>query len=295
MLLPDSGAPPREDTEVDRQGGLLVDTALSLDLVSALAGDRQLTEADRLMVEDLKAARGSMFYSDLLYAITHQYFAPGAAEDLWGRILRHKYDMSFAMQRNIRIAVASLDYLSNLTAELASATVICEAQISNIVRLSQHDSLTGLYNHACCYRQLDMALTRHARCGAPVSLMMIDIDDFKAINDQCGHQEGDRVLTAMGKIIAETIRETDSSCRYGGEEFAVILPATDVQEAGVLAERLRARVAQALPSGRAITVSIGVASCAQNVCTAQELVRQADEALYRAKAEGKNRVVVVAA
>ncbi|HOX05477.1 MAG TPA: GGDEF domain-containing protein [Planctomycetota bacterium] len=295
MSPPDDASPPPADPGIAQQEELLTETTLPLDLVSALAGDRQLSEADRLLVDDLKAARGNMFYSDLLYAVTHQRFPPETAEGLWGRILRHKYEMSFAMQRNIRIAVASLDYLSNLTAELTSATVICEARVSDMVRIAQHDSLTGLYNHSCCYRQIEMALARHSRCGAPVSMMMLDIDDFKAINDRYGHQEGDRVLAAMGKAIAETIRATDSCCRYGGEEFAVILPATDAQEAGVLAERLRARVTQNLPAGRSVTVSIGVACCAQNTCTAQELVRQADEALYRAKAEGKNRVVVVPA
>lgn len=295
MRLPNSEAPPCDGAEDSRPEDILGDKAMTMDLVSAIAGDRPLTEADVCQVEAMKAGRGDMFFSDLLYTVTHQYFAPEAAADLWGRILRHKYEMSFAMQRNIRIAVASLDYLSNLTAELTSATVISEARVSDIVRLSQHDSLTGLYNHACCYRQLDMALKRHARSGAPLSLMMIDIDDFKAINDHYGHQEGDRVLAMMGKTIAATIRETDSCSRYGGEEFAVILSETDMQEAGVLAERLRAAVAEAMPADRMITVSVGVACCARSTCTAQELVGQADAALYRAKTEGKNRVVVVAA
>jgi diguanylate cyclase (GGDEF)-like protein len=265
---------------------------LPLDLVSAIAGDRQLTETEKRRVGDLRAARGGLFHSDLLYAITHQYFAPDVAADLWSRILRHKYEMSSAMRRNIRIAVASLDYLSNLTAELPSAKLISEARIAEIVRLAQRDGLTGLYNHTCCYQQIDMALVHHLGCGAPVSVMMIDIDDFKAINDRHGHQEGDRVLAETGKTIAEATRGSDICCRYGGEEFTVILPATGAQEAGHLAERLRSGVEQARPGGRAVTVSIGVASCGPETCTAQELVRRADAALYRAKAEGKNRVAV---
>ncbi len=289
---PGNASPSRDETDADRLGGILADNALSLDLVSAFSGDRPLTTSESLLLEALKQTRGDTYYSDLLYAVTHQYFPPDAARNLWDRILHHKNEMSSSLKRNVRIAVATLDYLSNLTAEIHAATVISEEHVADIVRLSLRDGLTGLYNHTYCYQRIDAELRTYARYGTDVSLMMIDVDDFKAINDRHGHEEGDRVLARLGAIIKGTTRETDFCCRYGGEEFAVILPSTRIQEAGTLADRLRAIVAQGLPCGRNITVSIGVSSCGKDTRTPQALVHKADAALYRAKESGKNRIVV---
>jgi GGDEF domain-containing protein len=187
-----------EETDVVRLEDVLSVSGLTLDLVAAYAGDRPLTEAERDFFEKLKQERINTFYSDLLFAVTHQVFSTETAEDLWNKILQHKCDMSFNMHRNVRIAVASLDYLSNLTAELHSATVISEASMVDIVRLSLHDGLTGLYNHSFCFQKLDTELKRFERYGTATSFMMIDIDDFKELNDHFGHQEGDKVLAEVG-------------------------------------------------------------------------------------------------
>lgn len=114
----------------------------------------------------------------------------------------------------------------------------------------------------------------------------------KKINDQSGHVEGDRVLTALGKILKEETRLTDITCRYGGEEFLIILPSTGIQEAGVFAERVRFRVEKSIPAGHRVTVCVGVASCSVNLKTAQSLVEKADIALYNVKNHGKNGVSV---
>jgi diguanylate cyclase (GGDEF)-like protein len=269
-------------------------TPLSLDLVSALAGDRELTDSEKATIDTVSKDRGANFFTDLLYTVTHQLFQPSLAEDLWNKILQHKYTMSAVLNRNIRIAVATLDYLSNLTAELHSVTLSDESYISELVRLSIHDGLTGLFNHSSCFQKIGMELKRYARYGTNVSLMMIDIDNFKEINDRFGHQMGDDVLATLGKIIREEAREPDSCCRYGGEEFVVIMPLTESSEAVILAERLRERIAHSSFDGRSITISIGVASCGENAATSQELVKKADTALYEAKKNGRNRVVVSA-
>src|SRR3989339_938343 len=94
---------------------LLCNDAIHLDLVSAFAGDRPLSESEEKLLADLKICHGQRFYSDLLYSVTHQFFPPEVAENIWNQILSHKYNMSLLMKRNIRITVASLDYLSNLT------------------------------------------------------------------------------------------------------------------------------------------------------------------------------------
>jgi two-component system, cell cycle response regulator len=281
-----------DETEAERLGALLEENALSLDLVSAFGGDRRMTQAEVDLLDDHRRERGERFYSDLLYTITHQYYPPQAAHDLWHEVLRHKYVMSAAMKRNIRIAVASLDYLTNLTGSLPSATLISEEQMAGIVRLSLLDGLTGLFNHTSCYQRLDTELRRSSRHNTVVTILMIDIDDFKKLNDEHGHQEGDRVLAALAAAIEGTARESDICCRYGGEEFAIILPSTTAAEATALAERLQERLRREPPNGRQLTVSVGAACSGPEAATSQALVACADKALYRAKAEGKNRIVL---
>jgi diguanylate cyclase (GGDEF)-like protein len=283
-----------EETDADRRRGILADNALSLDLVSALAGDRPLTEAEKNGLDYLKQSRGLRFFSDLLYAITHQYFPPEVAEDLWTEVLRHKHGLSKALRRNVRIAVAALDYLSNITGNMESTTLVGEAYVEEIVGLSLRDGLTGLFNHTYFYQMIDLEVKRYRRYGARVSLVLIDIDDFKEVNDTYGHREGDRILAAMGRTLMRVARDSDICCRYGGEEFAVILPLTNVHEVGVIANRLKMELVERLPGSRTVTVSMGVASCGKETATYQDLVKKADAALYKAKKSGKDRVVMIA-
>lgn len=283
-----------EETDADRRRGILDDNSLSLDLVSALAGDRPLTEAEKSRLNNFKKNRGVRFFSDVFYSITHQYFPPEVAEELWADVLRHKYELSTVLGRNVRITVAALDYLSNITAIMNSATLVGEAHIGEIVGLSLRDGLTDLFNYTYFYQQIDFEVRRYVRYGTSVSLVLIDIDDFKKVNDTYGHQEGDRILAAMGRTLMRVARDSDICCRYGGEEFAVILPLTDVLEAGAIACRLHMELAELLPSGRTVTVSVGVASCGKTTGTYRDLVEKADAALYQAKRSGKNRVVMVA-
>jgi diguanylate cyclase (GGDEF)-like protein len=292
MRVPNNNSSCFEESDADRRRGILADNALSVDLVSALAGDRPLTGAEEIRLGDLKKYRGLRFFSDLLYSITHQYFPPEVAEELWDEILRHKHGLSTALGRNVGIAVATLDYLSNITTNMGAATLVGEAHIGEIVGLSLRDGLTGLFNHTYFYQQIDFEMRRYVRYGAIVSLMLIDIDDFKVINDTHGHREGDRILAAKAGTLMRVVRDSDICCRYGGEEFAVILPLTDLHEAGLIADRLKMELAERLPGGRTLTVSIGVASCGGKTATYQDLVEKADAALYQAKRSGKNRVVV---
>jgi diguanylate cyclase (GGDEF)-like protein len=283
-----------EETDADRRRGILADDALSLDLVSAFAGDRPLTKDEMNRLAELKKNRGLRFFSDLLYSITHQYFPPETAEGLWTEVLQHKCQLSSVLVRNVKIVVATLDYLSNITTNMDSATLVDEANIEEIVGLSLRDGLTGLFNHTYFYQQIDFEVRRYARYRSLVSLMLIDIDDFKVVNDTYGHREGDRILAAMGKTLIRVARDSDICCRYGGEEFAVVLPLTDTQEAGVIANRLRMELKERLPGGGTVTVSIGVAACGKKTKTYRDLVERADTALYQVKRSGKNRVMVVA-
>ncbi len=151
------------------------------------------------------------------------------------------------------------------------------------------DSLTQLWNHGYFQHKLDELISQQEDETRPISLLFIDIDDFKKFNDQNGHQKGDEVLRNIARILKEQSRKIDLVCRYGGEEFAIILPDTTKEEAIRIAERLRTAVESAgLP-----TLSIGVATYPQDAKTKEELIELADAALYKAKRLGKNQVQTV--
>jgi two-component system, cell cycle response regulator len=167
--------------------------------------------------------------------------------------------------------------------------------VQRLKHLAGHDGLTELLNHRHTREQLQREFDRVSRYAGSLSLLMIDIDHFKQVNDRHGHPTGDTVLREVARVVKEAVRAVDVVGRYGGEEFAAILPQTDVQEARLLAERLRKAVeALAVPAPNAIvrvTISTGIASYpAPNIASPDDLIREADRALYRAKQDGRNRV-----
>ncbi|CTP86926.1 histidine kinase [Xanthomonas translucens pv. arrhenatheri] len=160
---------------------------------------------------------------------------------------------------------------------------------------SIRDPLTGLFNRRYLEESLNHELTRCARRSVPLSLLMLDVDHFKHFNDLHGHGGGDSLLAAVGQMLASRLRGEDIACRYGGEEFTVILPETDAEAALAIAEQIRGAAQQmrttldgkALPG---VTLSIGLASYSRDGVVATTLLRKADAALYRAKRNGRNQV-----
>jgi diguanylate cyclase (GGDEF)-like protein len=165
-------------------------------------------------------------------------------------------------------------------------------------QLSNTDPLTQLYNRRYMMGMLEKERQRAVRKGTRLSLVILDIDHFKQVNDRYGHLQGDQVLVAVAKLAAISMRAYDITARYGGEEFVVVMPETAHADALTVAERLRLRIqAHAFTGplkGLKTTVSIGVATFGEDataISTIEDLIREADEALYRAKAGGRNRVV----
>ncbi|MEO8434359.1 MAG: diguanylate cyclase [Pyrinomonadaceae bacterium] len=163
--------------------------------------------------------------------------------------------------------------------------------------MSITDPLTGLLNRRYLEERLNEELSRSQRYGYPMSFMMIDIDDFKHYNDQNGHQAGDHALQLTAHCLKSSLRLADVASRYGGEEFCILLPQTALDEAAVIADRIRHQIfSTSFPHGKgqplgSLTVSIGLSSYSQYLASPSAVIRAADRALYRAKSTGKNRIV----
>jgi diguanylate cyclase (GGDEF)-like protein len=161
-------------------------------------------------------------------------------------------------------------------------------------QLAVTDGLTGIFNHRRFQEGVSAELLRAHRTMEPFSVIMVDVDHFKAVNDVLGHPIGDELLRQLTAILGQCLRQTDLLARYGGEEFAVLLPETDKQMALQVAERMRATVDTGMNAGaewpQHISISLGVATWPRDGQTKQALVAAADEALYRAKHNGRNQV-----
>jgi len=157
------------------------------------------------------------------------------------------------------------------------------------------DGLTGLANQRTVHETVKRAAAQAGRTASPLGLVLFDLDHFKTINDTFGHGKGDQVLATVGQVTAGAIRASDFSGREGGEEFVVLLPATDREQAAVVAESLRKAIAMIQIPGveREVTASFGVAALPDDATEPDALLRCADRALYVAKSRGRNRVELV--
>jgi diguanylate cyclase (GGDEF)-like protein len=248
------------------------------------------------LIADLEARYepGQPLYSSIVYALTHLEFSETQARKHWERVRAHRSGMHMALGRDPGVRVAILDYFVNVSRELKNPKVIEISIFRSTERRALTDGLTGLFNRAYFQQALRREVLRARRHGSSLSLVLMDLDDFKQVNDTRGHVAGDRVLVKAAEVVRECVRDIDTSARYGGEEFAVILPETEAAGAFVVAERIRTRIAEEFRRrrGPGVTVSGGVATLPDDALEAEPLIMAADRLLYRSKAEGKNRMTM---
>ena len=197
-----------------------------------------------------------------------------------------------------RVPVQSKDEVGQIV-QLFNATINrLRLAFHEIEQLARRDPLTGLPNRRAFDERLSAEAARSRRYGHPFGVIILDLDLFKSVNDRYGHPAGDEVLKFVGKTVDANIRETDHAARIGGEEFAVILPESGIEDVRAVAEKLREAVGEGLiqaanaPDGIRITLSAGAACSAGHLVTPESIVAAADAALFRSKNEGRNRVSI---
>jgi len=216
----------------------------------------------------------------------HEHLVTAGRRQMVNLILS-TYECAVQQNRELIATQAELNRRNDQLREQQEQLRIANEQLK---ALATTDGLTGLKNHRTFKERLAEEFERATRYHLPLSLMLLDVDHFKAFNDTHGHPAGDEVLKRVAKHLTETTRSTDFVARYGGEEFVVLLPFTHQVAAMALAERTRAAIQNAKWDLRAVTASFGVATLNADTNSGSMLVEFADNALYHSKETGRNRV-----
>ena len=240
----------------------------------------------------------SALFRSRLRQLTRIELSEAEAERHGKAFARHRRNLTDRLGRDVGDEVAILDYFLNVSPRLLQPVIIESADLAVVEHDALTDALTGLFNRRCLESSLKREVARCRRHGVTSSLVLLDLDAFKAANDRFGHGVGDAVLRALGELICRHLRAVDIPCRYGGDEFGVVLPDTDRSHAQLVAERIRSdarsHFAERVVGGCkvAVTVSVGVATYGPTCATLDALLQAADRALYEAKATGGDRVAV---
>ena len=267
-------------------------------LIHLLSEDHPDPEPWLSRLRALREGEGAPIFSDAVRVLFHLEMADGDGERLLQNVLDHRALLTVRLGRDAGLRVAAMDYLSNVEKRLSNPKIVEMEAYEATERSARTDALTSLANRRVFDEVLDREIRRSRRYRWPLTLLLLDLDRFKEVNDAWGHLLGDLVLERIGGLLRRTVREADIACRFGGEEFAVVLPETTRLGGYTVAERIRRCVERVFGEepvgGHAVpmTVSCGLACYPDDGLHASEIVARADEALYGAKRAGRNRVGV---
>ncbi|URA09659.1 diguanylate cyclase [Thermospira aquatica] len=233
------------------------------------------------------------FFSSLLALFVHYNFSEEEAFNHWIHIIEHAEFLTTKLQRPVGLRLPIVDYFINYN-RLISHPIIIEFHLfKQTEEMAMIDSLTGVFNRRYMELSLQKEINRSLRYNKKFSILILDLDDFKRINDTRGHLFGDEVLRRFAEFVRSHIRLEDILCRYGGEEFLILLPETDSERASYFANRIIRRLHDhPFFAEHGVRFSGGIATFPDMGGTIPDLLAQADKALYQAKFEGKNRVIV---
>lgn len=241
-------------------------------------------------VEELAGEHGNSVYKEMLLMMTGKHFGAELSKRYWLGAVSHRHKIFKAefVERGFRPAL--MDYLRHFTGEMSDPRIIEGDYLHNITRSSVTDGLTGLYNQTYFKKILQKTINNQRRTGDTIfAMVFLDLDHFKQYNDRCGHLQGDEALRICAGIIMKNLREGDIAVRYGGEEFALLLPDLDRHNAFAVAERIRKDVEsysfpkQTLLDSCNLTVSGGISVYPDSGATVDEIIETADKELYKAK------------
>lgn len=273
----------------------LEDCALLLDAKTYRAkreGAEQLSSAERVIWAQALNTRSPICISNLASDFLTQspdlphwsaIALPLEKEQVLGVLILYKNDTHWPKELEELTPFALL-----LTQALATSLLLKQAQESAMT-----DSLTGLYNKRYFLEALKNEVARAARFSRPTSLIILDIDDFKHYNDTYGHPDGDVLLKEIGKLLKEQVGAIDIPCRFGGEEFVIVLPETKPDHAFLMGEKIRIAVEQHTFPNRKVTVSVGLITCTNSSASPDTMLKESDKALYKSKKTGKNKTMQV--
>ncbi|MEW6520711.1 MAG: diguanylate cyclase [Thermodesulfobacteriota bacterium] len=246
------------------------------------------------VLDELVVEFGQQAFPVIFHVLTHLDLSQQEAEGFWQEICQHRLEMSNQLGHNVNLRTAICDYFCSIHKSLENPKVVEIHIFENTINTAKYDRLTGLYNRAYFDESMIREVARAKRYNTELSVLFLDIDNFKAVNDRHGHLAGDSVLKDMSQAIMGEIRAEDIASRYGGEEIVIILPETGKATGLILAERIRELIAnlslQYEGKNIPLTISGGLANFPIDSCDAMELVRFADMALLKAKALGKNNI-----
>jgi len=255
---------------------------------------------DDTLIQDLnKLAKknGDSTYQKIIQTLAGLELTVAKAKKAWFEIIEHRKNMSKALKREVRLIVSIGDYFSTFENSLKQPKLIELNTFEKAIKESTHDSLTGIFNKTYCQETMNQQISFAKRQNSDLSILFLDIDDFKDINDTFGHQSGDMVLTAIAQEIANTSRSSDIVSRFGGEEFVVLMPNTSNINALIISERIRKNIEAkniSIMNNKTcnVTISGGLVSYPSDAKNSANLLAIADQALYRAKGAGKNNISI---
>jgi diguanylate cyclase (GGDEF)-like protein len=250
---------------------------------------------DEYLLDSIGKKPGT-YYREIIFALIQIRLPEEEAKHDWKEILKHKYILSEKLGRNVGIHVATLDYFTNTKKQLAFPKIVDAREYMDTASRALVDDLTKAYNRYFFDEEFRRLFLQARAGGKLFSLVMLDLDHFKGYNDINGHIQGDIALIETVRILHAVCSQDAAVCRYGGEEFTMLLPGQQLDAAAHTAENIRQAVfdyrfvnEQALPGGR-LSASLGVTAYRDSIQEPQQMVEEADAALYLAKNEGRNLV-----
>ena len=259
------------------------------EIIEVLDEDPQNEE---YIIKQLSLKHNKNLLSEFFKILINLEIPEEEAQKCLKEIIKHKQKMTITLKRNIGFRVALLDYFVNINKQLVNPKIIEIKIFEATAKLALLDELTMLYNRRFFNNCLEKEFSRAKRHKQCLSLFLFDIDDFKAINDNHSHIMGDKVLAAIGQTLMQNIRREDFACRYGGEEFILVLPETHKEGALELAIRIKEAIALiSIGNINNITISGGISTFPLDTDNTSDLLLYADKMMYKAKFGGKNNII----